>query len=231
MFRIPTVQDLLLRETAHGDTESAGFGAAGALQQDSGFGKEREIFFPRNPGGFEVIQNNEDGNGMVTRDYNGALDSGLGVNPVITLFPGQGKAGEFEDSAQRSIVNRRDTLAQEEKPAGLETDFTVFGSDQGGRNPLAAGADESFLRQDVFKGSHPVALLNEEADGLLEAPPGIVNGVTAAGDGEFGAETYEGLIFSEDEGSKLDSLHDNQTITQAGVPVKVVSEVSWETHL
>ena len=137
------------------------------LRSESDLFQQREVFRAGNPCGAQVVQDDEDRNGSVTGDDNGALDARFGVDPMIAFFPNQPEPCEFKDPTQTLIGERGD--AGHATRTRLEGDLHVLRRNERGRAPTAPVSilrDEALFLEDVLQGAHALAFFQEKAHGL-----------------------------------------------------------------
>ncbi len=177
------------------------------LAEDLDFGKQGKVVFSGNSSGSNIIENDENGNGTITRNNNGAADPWFGINQMVSFVTGQFKIRQFKNTG-KSLIGNGGNSAQS-KGTALKSDFTVFGHNERGRNPIMFGGVffyETFFLQYVLKSAHALTFLKKKTHRLFSLLSGLVHGITTAGDSKLRAIADESLAFLKYKSRKF-NLH------------------------
>ncbi|MBI3265542.1 MAG: hypothetical protein HYZ67_00615 [Chlamydiae bacterium] len=169
--------------------------------------EQTEVFRPRDTGNFQIVQDDKDGNGLVAWNDQRTKCAWLCINPVIPFFSGELKSSPFEDTAEHLIGNRCDFRIHVD---ASESDLTMFSDDQGRRDPFFSGRIflyESIFTENILKGAHAFAFLEEKSDGFLASFPGFVHAIPATGDRKLRAKANVGLPLFKHQQSEIKSHH------------------------
>ena len=183
--------------------------------------KERKVLLSGNASRAEVIQNDENGHSPILRNDDRTADARLDVNKVVASLTHTPKTGQFEDSTKVLIRNRSD--AAHGAGDDLESDFAMLGSNKRRRSPFGSSrisGNETFFLKNVLERSHSGTFLKEQPNRFHKPAPRIVHRISAAGNGQFWADTDKRRPLSKNQGSEFNLSHGIQTITQNRDAVK-----------
>lgn len=170
--------------------------------------EQREVLVARDARGAQVVQDDEYWHGMVAGDHNRAGDSGFRVDSMVAFLPNQREPSQLKGSAETLVRDRSDARHWGRRPS--ERQLHLLSCDERWGDPAFAGGvagHESFFAKDILQSSHPLALFEEESDGLRQPTTSFLDRIAAAGYPQLRAVADEGFSFLEDQRGKCDLVH------------------------